>query len=153
MAYRLNEVTIRTDNTEEGMEKIGQLWQDIMSGKLPILFDSDHNFLQEIRLVSRYSNYETDENGDYDLSILGVTAEFFSQMDRKVSGGNYKKYDVSDESGNVTQCTKKAWEKVWKEQKDGEIKRTFTKDYECSILPECAEDGKAYCCLYIAVKK
>lgn len=153
MAYKLNEVTIRTNNTKEGMEKIGQLWQDIMSGKLPILFDSEQNFLQGISPVSKYSNYEADENGDYDLSILGVTAEFFQQMDEKVSDGIFKKYDVSDGSGDVTQCTKKAWEEVWQEQKNGKIQRTFTQDYESSVPPEYTKDGKAHCYLYIAVKK
>lgn len=153
MAYKLNEVTIRTNNTKEGMEKIGQLWQDVMSGKLPILFDSEHNFLQGISPVSKYSNYEADENGDYDLSIMGVTAEFFQQMDKKVSDGNYKKYDVSDDSGDVTQCTKKAWEEVWQEQKNAKIQRTFTQDYESSVPPEYTKDGKAHCYLYIAVKK
>lgn len=153
MAYKLNEVTIRTNNSKEGMKKIGELWSDIMSGKLPILFDSEHNFLQGIFPVSKYSNYEADENGDYDLSILGVTAEFFQQMDKKVSDGIFKKYDVSDDSGDVTQCTKKAWEEVWQEQKDGKIQRTFTQDYESSVPPEYTKDGKAHCYLYIAVKK
>ena len=39
MAYSLKEVTIRTDNSEEGMEHIGELWRHIMDGRLPILFD------------------------------------------------------------------------------------------------------------------
>ena len=42
MAYSLKEVTIRTDNSEEGMEHIGELWRHIMDGRLPILFDSGH---------------------------------------------------------------------------------------------------------------
>lgn len=153
MAYKLNEVMIRTNNSKEGMKKIGELWQDIMSGKLPILFDSEHNFLQGVSPVSKYSNYEADENGDYDLSILGVRAEFFQQMDKKVSDGIFKKYDVSDDSGDVAQCTKKAWEEVWQEQKDGKIQRTFTQDYESSVPPEYTKDGKAHCYLYIAIKK
>ena len=44
MAYRLKEVIIRTDNTDDGMRKIGELWNDITSGKLPLLFDSEHHF-------------------------------------------------------------------------------------------------------------
>lgn len=42
MAYSLKEVTIRTDNSGEGMERIGELWRHIMDGRLPILFDSGH---------------------------------------------------------------------------------------------------------------
>ena len=44
MSYTLTSVTIRTDNTPEGMKKIGELWDDVTGGKLPILFDSAHNF-------------------------------------------------------------------------------------------------------------
>ena len=68
MAYKLNEVTIRINNTVEGIKKIEEIWCDIISGKLPILFDSEHNFQQGISPVSRYSNYENDENGDYDIA-------------------------------------------------------------------------------------
>ncbi len=46
MAYKLKEVTIRTNNSKEGMKKIGEIWGDIVSGKLPILFDSEHIFQQ-----------------------------------------------------------------------------------------------------------
>lgn len=151
MSYQLKELTIRTNNTQEGMGKIQELWDHIMSGKLPILFDSEHIFLQGISLVSRYSNYDGDENGDYDLSILGVTSDFFQEMDKKADAGIYKKYEVSDDSKKVTECTRKAWEKVWKEQKNGDIHRVFTCDYESSVPPEYAKDKKAHCYLYIAV--
>ena len=53
MAYSLKEVTIRTDNSEEGMEHIGELWRHIMDGRLPILFDSGHQFRAGISPVSR----------------------------------------------------------------------------------------------------
>ena len=54
MSYTLTSVTIRTDNTPEGMKKIGELWDDVTGGKLPILFDSAHNFQTGISPVSRY---------------------------------------------------------------------------------------------------
>jgi hypothetical protein len=46
------------------MKKITELWQDIISGKLPILFGSEHIFQQGISPVSKYCNYESDENGN-----------------------------------------------------------------------------------------
>lgn len=109
MAYILNEITIRTNNTVDGMKKIDEVWRDVTSGKLPILFDSEHNFRQGISPVSRYSNYSSDETGEYDLSIIGVKTEFFAEMDRKTAEGHFKKYDVSDESGDIKSCTQKAW--------------------------------------------
>jgi predicted transcriptional regulator YdeE len=153
MAYKLNEVTIRTNNTIEGMKKIEEIWADITNGKLPILFDNEHNFQQGISPVSKYSNYVTDETGDYDFSILGVTADFFKQLEIKVSNGFYKKFDMSDDNGDVGVCAKKAWEIVWAEQKSGNMRRTFTNDYESSVPAKYTKDGKAHCYLYIAVQK
>ena len=87
MAYSLKEVTIRTDNSEEGMEHIGELWRHIMDGRLPILFDSGHQFRAGISPVSRYSGYDGDETGSYDLTVMAVTSDFFTQMDDKVQMG------------------------------------------------------------------
>ncbi len=77
MAYILNEIKFRTNNTADGMKKIDEVWRDIACGKLPILFDSEHNFRQGISPVSKYSNYASDETGDYDLSIIGCDRRFF----------------------------------------------------------------------------
>lgn len=152
MAYKLKEVTIRTNNSDEGMEEIAEIWRDITSGTLPILFDSEHTFQQGISPVSKYSNYSSDEKGDYDLSIMGVTAEFFQKMETAVNKGLYKKYDDADENGDIEACTKKAWEKVWREQESCAIKRTFTEDFESAVPAEYTKDGKAHCYLYIAIQ-
>lgn len=152
MAYKLNKITIRTNNSEEGIKKINDIWKDIESGKLPILFDSEHVFQQGISPVSKYSNYSSDEKGDYDLTIMAATADFFKMMEQKVNEGLYKKYDEKDEYGQISLCTRKAWEKVWSEQNSGDIHRTFTEDFESSVPGQYTKDGKAHCYLYIAVK-
>lgn len=149
MAYLLKTATIRTNNTSEGMKRIGEMWQDVLNGKLPILFNSEHQFQQGISSISKYSNYESDENGDYDLSIMGVTTDFFEQLENAISSGIYKKYNVSGD--DLELCTKKAWEVVWNEQQAGAIKRAFSEDYESTIPAQYAKDGKAHCYLYIAV--
>ncbi|WP_101698484.1 effector binding domain-containing protein [Clostridium minihomine] len=152
MPYQLKEATIRTDNTAEGIKRIEEMWQDVSSGKLPILFNNELNFLPGISPVSRYSNYESDENGNYDFSILGVTSDFFKELDSLVSKDLYQKYDESDETGNLQACTQKAWQKVWNQQQSGEISRAFTEDFESTVPAEYTKDGKAHCYLYIAVK-
>ncbi|WP_160679832.1 AraC family transcriptional regulator [Clostridium sp. C8-1-8] len=152
MAYKLKEVTIRTNNSEEGMNAIDELWEDISSGELPILFDSEHKFQQGISPISRYSNYSSDESGDYDLTIMAVSVDFFQNMEVAVSKGLYKKYVEKDENGEIGVCARKAWEKVWSDQKSGEIKRAFTKDYESTVPSEYTKDGKAHCYLYIAIQ-
>ena len=93
MAYKLKEVTVRTNNSEEGIKVIDEIWKDIVSGKLPILFNTDGMFQKGISPVSKYSNYSSDENGDYDLTIMAVTTDFFQKIDKEVSKGFYKKYD------------------------------------------------------------
>lgn len=151
MAYQLNAITIRTNNTADGMKKIEEIWNDVASGKLPLLFDSEHVFRQGISPISMYSNYESDETGEYDLCIMGVTADFFGRLETLVREGHYRKYDVSNDDGDIGICTKQAWGKVWEEQSNGTIKRAFTKDYESTVPAEYTKDGKAHCYLYIAV--
>lgn len=153
MAYQLKGVTIRTNNTQEGVEKIAEVWRDIASGKLPLLYDSSRNVSSGVSLVARYSNYASDENGDYDLSIIDVSPSFFGKMEKAANYGMYKKYDEFDDNGDTGACVKRAWGKVWDEQRTGVIKRKYSEDYEVTIPAEYADDGKARCCLYIAVKE
>ena len=153
MSYILNSVTIRTNNTISGIKKIEELWKDILNGKLPIIFNSEKILQKDISPISKYSNYSSDETGDYDLSILGVNSDFFNQIESDVQNGYYKKYDISDDNGNIELCTKKAWKTVWDDQKKGLIDRSFTTDYECSIPSEYSKDGKSHCFLYIALKQ
>ena len=145
MPYRLKAVTIRTNNSEEGIKKIAELWADVLTGKLPLLSDG-------IISISQYSNYESDEKGNYDISIVGVEHNFFEDMEKEVKKGLYKKYEADDENGNVEICAKKAWEKVWNDSHSGILKRAFTIDYESSVPANFSKDGKAHCYLYIAVK-
>ena len=145
MAYTLKAVTIRTNNSEEGIRKIAELWRDVLTGKLSLLVD-------RIVPISQYSNYESDEKGDYDISIVGVEYNFFEDIEKEVEKGLYKKYEAVDENGNVEMCTKKAWENVWNDTHSGVLKRAFTVDFESSLPKEFSKDGKAHCYLYIAMK-
>jgi predicted transcriptional regulator YdeE len=151
MAYAVKELTIRTNNSPEGMGKTFSVWQDIGSGKIPILFDSDHHVVQDKFLVAKYHQYESDETSDFDLSITSVTQDFFQKLEENVANGNYKKYEASDV--DVGTCTQKVWSGVWNDQKTGNIHRAFSEDFENSIPSDFSPDGKAHCCLYIAVKQ
>lgn len=150
MAYTLKMVKIRTNNSAEGRATIDELWQDVGSGKLPLLFDSTHNFRPGISPVSRYSHYESDEKGDFDLSIIAVTADFFAELEKGVAEGRYQKYDECGDG--VQACAQAAWAKVWSDQRTRVIARAFTKDFESTVPAEYTKDGKAHCYLYIAIK-
>ncbi|PJI07970.1 MULTISPECIES: hypothetical protein [Clostridium] len=151
MAYKLKGITVRTNNSGEGEKVIGEIWGDIESGKLPVLFNTENVFQQGVSPVSKYSNYSSDEKGDYDLTIMAVTAHFFKKMEAAVHKGLYKKYDEKDESGQIGICTRKAWQRVWLDQKLGNIKRAFTEDYESTVPGEYTKDWKPHCYLYIAI--
>lgn len=150
MVYTLKEVTIRTNNTPDGVKRIEKLWEDIGTGKLPILFDSKHNFQNDVSPISKYSNYESDENGDYDLTVMGVKSDFFAHLENKVKSGEYKKYEYIDE--NIMASTQNAWKTVWKDQKDGLINRAYKIDYESTVPAEYTKDNKAHCYLWISIK-
>ncbi len=151
MAYNLERVTIRVDNSREGMEKIKELWQDIQSGKIPLLFDNTGAFRNGISPVSCYSDYENDENGFYDLSIISAESSFFQMMEEKVQNGSYLKFE---ETGTTPdECSIKAWQKVWEYTREGRIRRAYSEDWESSVPSEYTKDGKAHCYLYIAVKE
>ena len=48
MSYRLNAITIHVNSAKEYKGEMKEIWRDITNGKLPILFDSEHNFQQGI---------------------------------------------------------------------------------------------------------
>ncbi len=147
MNYRLSAVTIRGDNNPQGMAAIEQLWADVQSGKIPLLFDSEGIFQPGLSPISRYSNYENDQTGAYDLTILTVTADFFARMDEKVAAGLYCKYEAA--GNDLTSCAQTAWAQVWG---DTSLKRSFFEDYESTVPAEYAKDGKCHCYLYIGIK-
>lgn len=150
MEYLLKEITLRADNSQAGMAKIDNLWQDIVSGRIPLMYDSTGVFQQGLSPVSKYTNYESDETGAFDLSIFTATAEFFAQMEQKVKTGEYVAYDF--DGADIKEAANKAWAKVWADKENKEIFRAFTQDYESTVPIEYTKDGKAHCYLYIAVK-
>ena len=149
MSYKLNAITIRANNTNEYKKEMKEIWRDIISGKLPILFDSEHNFQKGISPIYQYNNYSQD---GFDLSVMGVVSEFFKQLELEVAEGFYKKYEFSDTEGNIELCSQRAWEQVSADCISGLIERTYICDYESNVPSEYTKDGKAHCYLYVSVK-
>jgi len=147
MSYRLSAVTIPADNSPQGLAAVAQLWDDIQSGKLPLLFDSAGTFCPGLSPISRYTNYESDQTGTYDLTVMTVTADFFAMLEEQTARGVYRKYEAAGDA--LADCTQAAWGQVWG---DGSLQRAFTADYESTVPAEYAKDGKCHCYLWIAVK-
>ncbi len=143
----MKEITIRTNNSIEGIKKIEKLWQDVMSGKTPLILK------ENTVLIAKYSNYDTNENGDYDLSILAVDCDFIQQLEKECSDGKYKKYDLFSENTDIPANIKEAWLQVWTDTQEGRIKRCYNEDYECTIPADYSQDHKLHCLLYISIEK
>lgn len=150
MEYRLESVSIKTNNSLEGIQKIDTLWQDILNGNLPLLCDSKGHFQKEILPIAKYHHYEQDELGKYELTIIGVTNDFLQAIEKQVQEGTYIKIDECGE--NLSECTKKAWQIVWALQQNKKINRSFLEDFEYSLPNSYTKDGKAHCYLYISLK-
>lgn len=150
MAYSFKSVTIRTDNSKCGMAKINELWADIMTGKVPLDFIENGLPVKGLSPVSVYSDYESNEQGKYNLSVMTVDADFFTKMEEFVAQGKYIKIDEMGDT--IADCANKAWSKVWELTSKGKLNRAFTVDYESTVPAEYTNDGKAHCYLYIAVK-
>lgn len=145
--YKLKSLSIRANNTTEGLVAISGLWNDILMGKLSVSF-KDHNGSFPI---ARYNNYESDENGAFDYTIMEVTPEFIALKEKEVREGLFKKYEHREENGDLLKCTQMLWQQVWNDQNTRVIDRSYTEDYEMGMTKECTQDSSAYCRLYIAV--
>ena len=141
MNYQRRAVTIRTNNSLEGMKQIGNLWTDIMNGKFTLSLPPNGT------IVSRYSNYESDESGNYDLSVMGVRKEFVERLEALAQKGRFRVYKGESDDGDVAAATEQAWQRVWNDTQSGELKRAFTEDYELSEV----ESGSTTCTVYIAL--
>lgn len=150
MAYRLEAITLCTRGSIN-VAVMRELWDDIKHGKLPILFDSEHNFAAGVSPVLKYSDYSMDDRSKFALSIMGVDRPFFCDIEQKVQFGVYKKYEYSSDIFDLEECSKRAWEYVNTDQASGMITRAFTNDFESTVPKEYAKDGKAHCYLYISI--
>lgn len=121
-----------------------------MQGKIPLEFIARGVDDEDIFPISVYSNYESDENGPYDLTITSANADTFKRLAKSVIKGKYVKIDEIGET--IAECADKAWSKVWELSKAGKLRRAFSTDYESVVPAEYTKDGKTHCYLYIAVK-
>lgn len=149
MPYNLKSVTLRADNSEESMGAANAFWEDIMSGKTPLLYDNEKNLLTDIFALVKYSNFESDETGAFDLTVSGEPMSRVADLDKLAADGAYVKYYESGDS--IESCGGAVWTRVWEDNNSGAIKRAYAGDYEITTPPEMSPDGKAHCALYITV--
>lgn len=123
--------SVRTNNAKEasGQGQIGPLWQrwfaENLGAKVPNRVDK--------RMVAVYSDYESDEKGDYTYT-LGAQVSSTDNLPsgftfRKVVAGPYVIFTT--EKGPVTQVVPAEWQKVWAAPaRELGGKRAFVTDFE-----------------------
>lgn len=141
----MDHITIRTNNSPAGTAQIAQLWEAVMSGKVPLLAQVAAGEFP----IARYSNYESDATGAYDLTILLADAARVEQLEGDAARGAFRRYEASGK--DVAACVTEAWQQVWHDEKAGILQRAYTQDFEVSTPAEYTADGMARCTLYIAI--
>lgn len=140
----MDEITIRTDNTPMGTRAIERLWNDVVTGVVPLLSHAEPGQFP----IARYSAYASDANGAFDLTILLADSGRVGQLEAETESGEYRRYQ---ETGvDVAACTVQAWQRVWDEERAGKLRRAYSEDFEVSTPAEYAPDGQAKCVLYIS---
>lgn len=117
----------RTNNKAEmaGTGIISKMWEQVFKENLKEKITAPLS--DEIYAV--YSNYESDENGDYDY-FVGYKVKDLNHIPQglkgmKVLAGPYRKFETK--KGAVYQVVPEMWLNIWKELSG---KRAFKTDFE-----------------------
>lgn len=117
-------ITARTNNHAPDMGRvIGGLWESFYGKGFYEAIPADRRG----RVLGIYSNYESDENGDYDMT---VACELTAEADlpetftvRSIPAGRYAKFVIR---GDVQQALVQFWQELW----GMDLNRSFRADFE-----------------------
>ncbi|MFF2482283.1 GyrI-like domain-containing protein [Paenibacillus sp. NPDC058071] len=125
--------SVRTNNFKDELllQKISGLWKEAY----------DRTADQDSTLYGVYHQYESDYKGDYTLCIAVEGEEGERQLELPASA-KYEifRVDTAEEQGVV-----KTWQKIWRREEAGTLKRAYTCDFE-------KYDSHGEIDIYIAIK-
>lgn len=139
MSYCLREIVLEDGGDME------ELWRDIVSGRLPLLFDSDGRPRRGLSPVTRYAH---SGDGRETVSVLAVAADFFRRLNEEAERGHYRRFDARNVNGDTAACARRAWELA---RQAGIRPKPGAADYESTVPPAYTRDGAAHTYLYIAL--
>jgi len=124
-------IGIRTNNEREltGTGEIGNLWNRLFAENIAARIP---NKTSE-SFFAVYSNYASDENGDYDY-LLGCPVDSIENLPEgmtyaAIASGDYAVFTT--ETGSVVEVVQAAWKHIWgRDPKELGHKRAFLTDYE-----------------------
>ncbi|MGE7843215.1 effector binding domain-containing protein [Lysinibacillus sp. NPDC093712] len=150
-SFQIVGIEARTNNANEitPTAKIPQLWtsyfQQNVAGQLL-------NQVNEGVMYGLYSDYETDVNGDYSIT-LGVEVSTDKEVPNGMSVKTIpaSKYLVfTSEKGSMPEIVIKAWQEIWAWFANSDVERTYTGDFE--IYDERCQPNESQVDIYIAIK-
>ena len=130
-AFSIAGLTVRTSNQEENnpqSARIAKLWTRFFDERA---YDRP-NRINDMRLYSVYSAYESDAHGAFDITT-GVAVSHGPAAVR-IEAGDYL---VFSGQGEMPQMVLAVWQSIWQYfEQHPEIKRTYRSDFEAYSGPD-----------------
>lgn len=145
-AFNIIGIQVRTNNNE-AVTTVPTLWQQWHNNNI---FHKIPNKINTTEYFAVYTDYESDEHGDYTL-IIGAQVDSLSDIPqgcigRFIPAASYVKLGVA---GVVPVCIIKAWHSIWSTEFSYE--RAFTYDFEVYPI-KIASNTEPIAHIYVAIK-
>jgi len=150
-SFQIVGTSAQTSNANEitPQAKIPQLWSDFYQQEV---IGQIKNPVNEV-IIGLYSDYETDVNGKYSITLgMEVAATDEVAQGMVVKTVPTAKYLVfTSEKGSMPDIVIKAWQDIWAWFAGSEVERAYTGDFE-RYDERCANPQEAQVDIYIAIK-
>ena len=150
-AFQIIGISTKTSNANEltAQAKIPQLWQDFYEKNIVDQLSK----LDNQNVYSLYSDYETDVNGNYAITI-GVEASKMNDASpewviKTIPAAKYLVF--TSHKGKMPEIVIQTWQEIWAWFANSEVERTYTGDFEL-YDERCANPQEAQVEVYIAIK-
>lgn len=150
-AFQIIGISTKTSNANEltAQAKIPQLWQDFYEKNIVDQLSK----LDNQNVYGLYSDYETDVNGNYAITI-GVEASKMNDASpewviKTIPAAKYLVF--TSHKGKMPEIVIQTWQEIWAWFANSEVERTYTGDFEL-YDERCANPQEAQVEVYIAIK-
>lgn len=138
MISGISTTTNNTNEIDENTQKIAPLWEQYAKDNI---FNKTFNKAKSEAIYGVYSNYKSDLNGDYDITV-GV--EVIKPKNAIVIKD--EKYLLFTKKGEITQIAFELWEEIWEYfANNDEYERAYKVDFEKYSIEDEIE-------IYISIK-
>ncbi|MCT6903810.1 MAG: effector binding domain-containing protein, partial [Lactobacillus sp.] len=149
-AFNIVGISTQTSNANEITEhaKIPQLWADFYQQNIAGQIAERKNG----HVFGLYSDYETDVNGNYTLTLGVEVNNDDIPTDLVVKMIPAAKYLVfTSDKGTMPEVVIQTWQEIWAWFANSKVERTYTGDFEL-YDERCANPHESQVDIYIAIK-